>query len=160
MPSCPRRPFWSRASARPQLVEILAYGEHWSPDLIVVGEGGSGPGRLLGRARPPGGCAYDVDVWDASAFYVLWREHQAVYVGKATEERKLGPRLLEHLAEDRCDGWDSFSWCSVSMPGQNGTPSSDTVPGSLVLGSGRPGPSAPGSLSGAVLVEQRPVTRT
>src|SRR5688572_7031883 len=114
-------------------MEILAYGEHWSPDLIDVGEGGSGPGRLLGRALPPGERSYDVDVWDASAFYVLWREQQAVYVGKATEERKLGPRILEHLAEERSDDWDSFSWYSISMPSRPGGSSSDTDPIALAL---------------------------
>lgn len=99
---------------------IRGYGEFWSPEVVHWGERGRSRGELPGVARPPSGGPHDVDVWEAMAIYVLWKNYQPVYVGKATGQRGLGPRLRDHLT-DRLNGrWDLFSWYSLSKPLRSG----------------------------------------
>lgn len=61
-----------------------------------------------------------MDVWEAMAIYILWNNYQPVYVGKATGQRGLGPRMRDHLGDRLGDRWDLFSWYSLSKPLKSG----------------------------------------
>jgi len=54
------------------------------------------------------------------AIYILWSNYQPVYVGKATGQRGLGPRMRDHLADRLGGRWDLFSWYSLSKPLRGG----------------------------------------
>lgn len=146
---------------------IRGYGEYWSPELVDWGERGRHRGQLPGVARPAGEEAFEVDVWEAMAIYILWNNYQPVYVGKATGQRGLGPRMRDHLADRLGDRWDLFSWYSLSKPLKGGgvsTPGTRQVTPAEVLAAFEafaqrlelPLNRRMESLPDAILVEQRP----
>ncbi len=99
---------------------IQAYGEYWTPDGVDWGSRGGGKGCLPGTARPSSAKSFRVDVWTATAVYVLWHDYAPVYIGKAGASRGLGPRMRDHLADRLGKRWDLFSWYSLSKPLRGG----------------------------------------
>lgn len=92
---------------------IQAYGEFWNPDVVDWGSRGKGnKGSLEGKVRI-NGRTYAIDFWDAVGIYVLVDEFRPVYVGKA-KDRRLGPRLRDHLTDRFAGRWNMFSWFSQS----------------------------------------------
>lgn len=95
---------------------IKAYGSFWNPEIIDWGSPGPGKGgKLEGSVRFDDGTRKDIDFWDARGIYVLHRDFQSIYVGKAFGTN-IGRRLRDHLTDRLAGRWDMFSWYSVSAP--------------------------------------------
>lgn len=92
---------------------IQAYGEYWNPDVVDWGSRGKGNKGVLDGSVRIKGKKYTVDFWDAVGVYVLIDEFRPVYVGKAVN-RRLGPRLRDHLTDRFAGRWNMFSWFSQS----------------------------------------------
>jgi len=105
------------------------------------------------------------------AIYILWNNYQPAYVGKATGQRGLGPRMRDHLADRLGGRWDLFSWYSLSKPLKGGgvsTPGVRQVGPADVLSAFEafaqrlelPLNRRMETLPEAILVEQRPAVRS
>lgn len=94
---------------------IKAYGLYWNPDIIDWGRPGRGnKGELRGKIRIDGHEKV-VDFWEAQGIYVLSRDFQTVYVGKAIGT-PIGARIRSHLTDRLAGRWDMFSWFTSSTP--------------------------------------------
>ena len=84
---------------------IKAYGEFWNPNAVNWGDSW----RLMGhirRAKRSG----EVNVYEQRGIYVLYKEYEPVYVGKALRQ-SIGYRLQSHRKSIRKGPrWDTFSW--------------------------------------------------
>ena len=77
---------------------IKTYGEFWNPELVNW----DNSWRLLGKRRADFR-GPDVDVYEERGVYVLYKDYQAVYVGKA-DKQSIGYRLQLHRQSwRRCD---------------------------------------------------------
>ncbi len=98
---------------------IATYGTFWNPDAVHWGaRGRANPARLIGTTWYRGR-EIEIDVFPGVGVYVLYKDYQVVYVGKAAAETStLGVRLRDHLT-DRLEGrWDSFSFYLVNRVNQ------------------------------------------
>lgn len=87
---------------------IKVYGEFWNPDLVSWGKKGPGGGGKLEGKVAAKGEGTPVNHWDQSGIYVLYQDHDLVYVGQA--RRDLGARLRQHRTDRRAGRWNRFSW--------------------------------------------------
>lgn len=109
---------------------IRGFGEFWNPDIVEWGSVGPGNrGKLKGTAHPDGAANFEVDVWDATAVYVLYSDFRPVYIGQA--DQRLGPRMRDHMVDRLGGRWDMFSWYSLST--LNKTTGSVRAPGKRSL---------------------------
>ncbi|MFZ0181093.1 MAG: hypothetical protein WAL84_14675, partial [Candidatus Dormiibacterota bacterium] len=87
---------------------IKTYGEFWNPELVNW----DNSWRLLGKRRADFR-GPDVDVYEERGVYVLYKDYQAVYVGKA-DKQSIGYRLQLHRQSWRKGPrWDMFSWFGI-----------------------------------------------
>lgn len=92
---------------------IHAFGNHWNPNSVDWGRRGQGQkGRLEGRVQIKKRW-HTIDFWEAKGVYVLHKDFEPVYVGKAFSQG-LGKRIRKHLVDRLAGRWDTFSWYSVS----------------------------------------------
>ena len=95
---------------------IKAYGTFWNPEIMDWGSLGRGnSGKLLGIVSFDDGTKKEIDFWDARGIYVLHKEFNSIYVGKAFGT-SIGKRVRDHLTDRLAGRWDMFSWYSVSTP--------------------------------------------
>lgn len=95
----------SEEGARETPVLIKAYGEYWNPEFVDWESK-----KLIGRRSRVRG--HEINVYDEMGVYVLYKDFQPVYVGKA--ERSIGARLSGHRRSLRKGPrWDSFSWFGI-----------------------------------------------
>jgi len=93
---------------------IRTYGEFWIPELVKpTGK------RLMGRkgtSRRNGG----INVYEERGVYVLYKDFQPVYVGRADKE-SIGARIQKHRNSQRKGPrWDRFSWFGICGLKANG----------------------------------------
>lgn len=94
---------------------IRMYGEFWNPDIVNWEK----TRRLMGKKHSKS--RETINVYDQRGVYVLYKEFQAVYVGKAYRE-SIGSRLQQHRQSPRKGPrWDQFSWFGIGelTTGQN-----------------------------------------
>lgn len=87
---------------------IKTYGEYWSPEVVDWGRSW----RLMGKRHSnPNGPS--INVYEERGIYVLYKDYEPVYVGKA-DRQSLGYRLQLHRESLRKGPrWDRFSWFGV-----------------------------------------------
>ncbi len=104
--------FEDAASIKPTL--IRTYGEFWDPELISLSKS-----RLMGRRETtPRGKS--VNVFEERGVYVLYKDFEPVYVGKADGE-SIGARIQKHRKSlRRGPRWNQFSWFGVRGFRKNG----------------------------------------
>ena len=87
---------------------IKTYGEFWNPEVVDWGSSG----RLLGKRRSDSK-GPDVNAYEERGVYVLYKDYQPVYAGKA-DKQSIGWRLQLHRQSWRKGPrWDSFSWFGI-----------------------------------------------
>ena len=87
---------------------IKTYGEFWDPDLVNW----NNTWRLLGRPSAKSKKAA-VNVYEERGVYVLYKEYEPVYVGKA-DSQSIGYRLqLHRQSHSKGPRWDQFSWFGI-----------------------------------------------
>jgi hypothetical protein len=87
---------------------IKAYGEFWNPELVDWNKSW----QLLGKRRPYSK-APDINVYEERGVYVLYKDYDPVYVGKA-DKQSIGYRLQSHRQSRRKGPrWDMFSWFGI-----------------------------------------------
>jgi hypothetical protein len=87
-------------------VLIKAYGEYWNPDLVEWDAK-----QLLGRRSRVRG--REINVYEETGVYVLYKDFQPVYVGRAVKQ-PIGNRLAGHRRSRRKGPrWDTFSWFGI-----------------------------------------------
>lgn len=98
---------------------IEAYGLYWHAEDVFWGAG-SQAGSLLGvpvaaRTSSP------IDFRRQAGIYVLYRDHEMVYVGQAGSGRAmLFNRLKAHRKDHLADRWNRFSWFGLRKVFGNG----------------------------------------
>jgi len=96
----------SESTSTPTL--IRTYGEFWSPDVVDWAKSW----RLLGTERPDSKGPI-INVYEERGIYVLYKDFEPVYVGKA-DRQSIGYRLQLHRASRRKGPrWDRFSWFGI-----------------------------------------------
>jgi hypothetical protein len=84
---------------------IKTYGEFWNPEIVNWNR----KWRLLGKRRSHSK-GPDINVYEERGVYVLYKEFEPVYVGKA-DQTSIGYRLQMHRQSRRKGPrWDQFSW--------------------------------------------------
>lgn len=87
---------------------IKTYGEFWNPELVNW----DNTWRLLGKKSPNSRGAV-IDVYEERGVYVLYKEYEPVYVGKA-DSQSIGYRLqLHRQSHSKGPRWDQFSWFGI-----------------------------------------------
>ena len=87
---------------------IRTYGEFWNPELVSW----NGTKRLLGKRRSDSK-GPDINIYEERGVYVLYKDFEPVYVGKA-DETSIGYRLQMHRQSRRKGPrWDRFSWFGI-----------------------------------------------
>lgn len=88
---------------------IRSYGLFWKVQDVFWGKG-SQAGSLLGV---PAGArtAVPTDFREQIGIYVLYSDHQMIYVGQTgSGEKRLFRRLKDHRKDRLADRWNQFSW--------------------------------------------------
>lgn len=83
---------------------ITAYGRFWSRELFEQNQ------QHLYGVSVKTKHSSSIDFAEMSGVYLLHHGHQVVYVGQA---KHLQQRLSAHLADDKRNRWDNFSWFSI-----------------------------------------------
>ena len=97
-----------QGESRDTPVLIKVYGEFWNPELVNW----KNSWRLLGRRRSDFK-GPDVNVYEERGIYVLYKDYQPVYVGKA-DKQSIGYRLqLPRQSWRKGPRWDRFSWVGI-----------------------------------------------
>jgi len=97
-----------KEESRDTPILIKTYGEFWNPELVDW----DGSGKLLGNRRSDSE-GPDVNVYEERGVYVLYKDYQPVYVGKA-DKQSIGYRLQLHRQSWRKGPrWDRFSWFGI-----------------------------------------------
>jgi hypothetical protein len=97
-----------REESRSTPTLIRTYGEFWNPDLVNW----ANTWRLLGK-RSSHSRGPSINVYEERGVYVLYKEFEPVYVGKA-DRQSIGYRLQLHRQSQRKGPrWDRFSWFGI-----------------------------------------------
>jgi hypothetical protein len=97
-----------KEESRDTPILIKTYGEFWNPELVNW----DNSWRLLGKRRSDFK-GLDVNVYEERGVYVLYKDYQPVYVGKA-DKQSIGYRLQLHRQSWRKGPrWDRFSWFGI-----------------------------------------------
>ncbi len=81
---------------------IHAFGMYWQRELVVWKNEPKLYGKQQIKSKP-------VDFGAQIGLYILYDNHRAIYVGRATD-RPLGRRLYEHTLDRLSGRWNRFSW--------------------------------------------------
>lgn len=92
---------------------ISTFGTLWNPDVVDWG-----PADKKSRPKLWGSMVYNkkkitIDVCDGIGIYVLYKDYEIVYVGRAAGATLSG-RLKNHLTNRMEGRWDSFSFYLVN----------------------------------------------
>lgn len=99
---------------------IQAYGVHWREEDVFWGAGNQA-GSLLGvpawsRTTEP------IDFRQQAGIYVLYRDHELVYVGQAgSGKAMLFNRLKAHRRDQLAGRWNRFSWFGLRRVNASGS---------------------------------------
>jgi len=97
-----------KEESRDTPILIKTYGEFWNPELVNWDNSWNLLGKRRSDFKGP-----DVDVYEERGVYVLYKDYQAVYVGKA-DKQSIGYRLQLHRQSWRKGPrWDMFSWFGI-----------------------------------------------
>lgn len=97
-----------REESRNTPILIKTYGEFWNPELVNWKRSW----KLLGKRRSDSKGS-DINVYEERGVYVLYKDYEPVYVGKA-DRQSLGYRLQLHRQSWRKGPrWDRFSWFGI-----------------------------------------------
>lgn len=105
---------------------IQSYGLFWNESDVYWGKGANA-GALLGRpfrarAAPP------CDFREQIGIYVLYQDHNVVYVGQAgAKNQKLFRRLRGHRKGNLEGRWNKFSWFGLRRPLASGELSAEKL---------------------------------
>jgi hypothetical protein len=86
---------------------IKTYGQFWNPEFVKWNKSRELLGSRHHDLRGP-----DINVYWERGIYVLYKDYDPVYVGKADKE-PIGNRLELHRSWRKGPRWDSFSWFGV-----------------------------------------------
>lgn len=94
---------------------IRTYGEFWNPDVVKW----DNTWRLLGKRRSDF-TGPSINIYEERGVYVLYKDYQPVYVGKA-DKQSIGYRIQLHRQSRRKGPrWDRFSWFGIRGLRTNG----------------------------------------
>jgi hypothetical protein len=93
---------------------IRTFGEFWDPELVrLTGR------RLMGR-KEKSRKDKSINVYEERGVYVLYKDFEPVYVGKADGE-SIGSRIQKHRKSQRKGPrWNQFSWFGIRGLRKNG----------------------------------------
>jgi hypothetical protein len=93
---------------------IRNFGLKWDRRCIDWGGKGKGnAGRLMGKGPTSYGVKsqIEVDFRDQVGIYILYDDHEPIYVGQTgAGNQRLFSRLKQHTSDHLSDRWDKFSW--------------------------------------------------
>lgn len=93
---------------------IKAFGKYWLRDKV---DWSKTEPSLIGRQTSK---SQLVDFKTMRGVYMLYDNHQLVYVGEAVKE-SIAKRLKHHTKDRLCNRWNRFSWFGIDGVNQNGT---------------------------------------
>jgi hypothetical protein len=97
-----------KEESRDTPILIKTYGEFWNPELVNWDNSWNLLGKRRSDFKGP-----DVNVYEERGVYVLYKDYQPVYVGKA-DKQSIGYRLQLHRQSWRKGPrWDGFSWFGI-----------------------------------------------
>lgn len=97
-----------KEESRDTPILIKTYGEFWNPELVNWNSSWNLLGKRRSDFKGP-----DVNVYEERGVYVLYKDYQPVYVGKA-DKQSIGYRLQLHGQSSRKEPrWDMFSWFGI-----------------------------------------------
>ena len=96
----------SESASMPTL--IRTYGEFWDPELVNWDRAWSLWGKKSQTSR-----SAPINVYEERGVYVLYKDYQPVYVGKA-DSQSIGYRLqLHRQSHSKGPRWNQFSWFGI-----------------------------------------------
>jgi hypothetical protein len=97
-----------KEESRDTPILIKTYGEFWSPEFVNWDNSWNLLGKRRSDFKGP-----DINVYEERGVYVLYKDYQPVYVGKA-DKQSIGYRLQLHRQSWRKGPrWDRFSWFGI-----------------------------------------------